>query len=79
MIVLDEAGTDYPVMCGVMDSSTQRVIENIKALEDMGLTRNACSSLPLCFRTWERTETRSPTASILKIILTWHDFLFRVK
>lgn len=35
-IVLDEAGTDYPVMCGVMDSSTQRVIENIKALEDMG-------------------------------------------
>lgn len=35
-IVLDEAGPDYPVMSGVMDSSTQRVIDNIKALEDMG-------------------------------------------
>ena len=35
-IVLDEAGEDYPVMCGVMDSSTKRVIENIKELEMMG-------------------------------------------
>lgn len=28
-IVLDEAGPDYPVMSGVMDSSTQRVIDNM--------------------------------------------------
>ena len=35
-IVLDEAGGGYPVMCGVMDSGTRRVIDNVKALEDMG-------------------------------------------
>lgn len=35
-IVLDEAGDSYPVMCGVMDSSTKRVIENVKELEMMG-------------------------------------------
>lgn len=34
--VLDEAGGTYPVVCGVMDTSTLRVIENIKALEEMG-------------------------------------------
>ena len=35
-IVLDEAADRVPVMAGVMDSSTQRVIDNIKAFEDMG-------------------------------------------
>lgn len=35
-IALEEAGDVFPVMCGVMDSSTQRVIDNVKALEDMG-------------------------------------------
>ena len=33
------------------------------------LTRNACSSLPLCFSTWLRIDTRIPTAAILKIKL----------
>lgn len=35
-IAIDEAGKDVPVICGVMDSSTKRVIDNIKALEQMG-------------------------------------------
>ena len=35
-IALDEVGGRMPVMAGVMDSSTKRVIENIKALEQMG-------------------------------------------
>lgn len=35
-IALDEVGSQVPVICGVMDSSTQRVIDNIKALEQMG-------------------------------------------
>lgn len=37
-IALDEVGGRVPVMCGVMDTSTVRVIENIKRLEDMGGT-----------------------------------------
>lgn len=35
-IALDEVGKEVPVICGVMDSSTKRVIDNIKALEQMG-------------------------------------------
>lgn len=35
-IALDEVGDEVPVLCGVMDTSTRRVIENIKALEQMG-------------------------------------------
>jgi len=35
-IALDEVGGKMPVMAGVMDSSTKRVIENIKELEQMG-------------------------------------------
>ena len=35
-IALDEVGGQVPVICGVMDSSTRRVIDNIKALEQMG-------------------------------------------
>ena len=37
-ITLDECGDEVPVMAGVMDSSTIRVIENIKRLEQMGGT-----------------------------------------
>jgi 4-hydroxy-tetrahydrodipicolinate synthase len=37
-ITLDEIGKDVPVMAGVMDTSTRRVIENIKRLEQMGGT-----------------------------------------
>ncbi|WP_319533597.1 dihydrodipicolinate synthase family protein [uncultured Cohaesibacter sp.] len=35
-IVLDQTNGRVPVMCGVMDASTRRVIDNIKALEQMG-------------------------------------------
>lgn len=35
-IVLDETREQVPVICGVMDASTKRVIENIKQLEQMG-------------------------------------------
>jgi len=35
-IALDEVADRVPVMAGVMDSSTKRVIENIKELEQMG-------------------------------------------
>ena len=34
------------------------------------LVRNACSSLPLCLSTWLSTDTRIPTAPILKMIPT---------
>jgi 4-hydroxy-tetrahydrodipicolinate synthase len=35
-IALDEVGSQVPVMAGVIDSSTRRVIDNIKRLEQMG-------------------------------------------
>lgn len=35
-IALDEVGSQVPVLCGTMDSSTRRVIDNVKRLEDMG-------------------------------------------
>ena len=35
-IVLDETGGKIPVLCGAIDAGTSRVIENIKALEQMG-------------------------------------------
>ena len=37
-IVLDQVGGRIPVMAGVMDSSTSRVVENIRALKAMGGT-----------------------------------------
>ena len=37
-IMLDQAKGRVPVMAGVMDTSTRRVIDNIKALEQMGGT-----------------------------------------
>lgn len=44
-ITLDEVGGRVPVIAGVMDSSTRRVIENVKALEDMGGTCAAVTSI----------------------------------
>ncbi len=35
-IAVDQAGGRIPVMCGVMDTSTRRVIDNIKAMQDVG-------------------------------------------
>ncbi len=35
-IAIDECSKDVPVLCGAIDSSTKRVIENIKRIEDMG-------------------------------------------
>ncbi len=44
-IALDQVDGRVPVIAGVMDSSTHRVIENIKALEDMGGTCAAVTSI----------------------------------
>ncbi len=44
-IALDQVGGRLPVIAGVMDSSTRRVIDNIKALEDMGGTCAAVTSI----------------------------------
>lgn len=44
-ITVDEVGGRVPVMSGVMDSSTRRVIENIKKLEDMGGTCAVITSI----------------------------------
>jgi 4-hydroxy-tetrahydrodipicolinate synthase len=38
MIALDQVAERVPVICGVMDSSTRRVIDNINKLEQMGGT-----------------------------------------
>lgn len=35
-VAIDQCGDSVPVMCGVMDTSTRRVIDNIKDLEQMG-------------------------------------------
>jgi 4-hydroxy-tetrahydrodipicolinate synthase len=44
-IAIDEAGANVPVMAGVMDTSTRRVIENIKRLEQMGGTCAVVTSI----------------------------------
>lgn len=44
-IALDQVNSRVPVIAGVMDSSTRRVIENIKALEDIGGTCAAVTSI----------------------------------
>lgn len=44
-IAIDEIGSRVPVMAGVMDSSTRRVIENIKSLEQMGGTCAVVTSI----------------------------------
>lgn len=35
-IALDEVGKEVPVLCGAIDSSTKRVIENVKRIKEMG-------------------------------------------
>lgn len=35
-IALDEVGGEVPVICGAMDCSTRKVIENVKSIEEMG-------------------------------------------
>jgi 4-hydroxy-tetrahydrodipicolinate synthase len=44
-IALDQVNGRIPVLCGVMDSSTRRVIENIQALEQMGGTCAVITSI----------------------------------
>lgn len=44
-IAIDQTAGRVPVVSGVMDSSTKRVIENIKALEQMGGTCAAVTSI----------------------------------
>lgn len=44
-VTLDHVKGRVPVIAGVMDSSTRRVIDNIKALEDMGGTCAAVTSI----------------------------------
>jgi 4-hydroxy-tetrahydrodipicolinate synthase len=44
-IAIDEVGKEVPVMAGVMDTSTRRVIENIKRLEQMGGTCAVVTSI----------------------------------
>ena len=44
-IAVDQCGSQVPVMCGVMDTSTRRVIDNIKALEQLGGTSAVITSI----------------------------------
>ncbi len=44
-IAIDQVGSKVPVMAGVMDTSTRRVIENIKRLEQMGGTCAVVTSI----------------------------------
>lgn len=44
-VALDWAKGEYPIMAGVMDTSTRRVIENIKQLEQMGGTCAVITSI----------------------------------
>ena len=46
------------------------IIQNSTITRPARLVRNACSSLPLCLRTWQMTDTSIPTAAILKMRLT---------
>jgi 4-hydroxy-tetrahydrodipicolinate synthase len=44
-IAVDEVGDRVPVMCGVMDTGTRRVIENVKRMEDLGGTCAVITSI----------------------------------
>ncbi|OHD80109.1 MAG: hypothetical protein A3J97_07405, partial [Spirochaetes bacterium RIFOXYC1_FULL_54_7] len=44
-ITVSEVGDRVPVMCGVMDTSTRRVIENIKRMEQKGGTCAVVTSI----------------------------------
>ena len=45
-------------------------IQNSTSTRPARLVRKACSSRPLCFNTWQMTDTRIPTAAILKMRFT---------
>lgn len=64
-IALDQVNGRVPVIAGVMDTSTRRVIENIKAVEDMGGT---CAAVTPIFydRHTSQDETVRHFAKILK-------------
>ena len=54
----------------VNSSLIQGTIQNNTIIRPARLSRNACSSLPLCLRIWLSTATTIPSAAILKIIVT---------
>lgn len=64
-IALDQVNGRVPVIAGVMDTSTRRVIENIKAVEDMGGT---CAAVTPIFydRHTSQDETIRHFEKILK-------------
>ena len=57
-IAIDQVGSKVPVMAGVMDSSTRRVIENIKRLEQMGGTCAVVTSIFYARHTSQDETTR---------------------
>lgn len=63
-IALSQVNGRLPVIAGVMDSSTRRVIENIKALEDMG---GKCAAVTSIF--YARHTSQSETVRHFERIL----------
>ena len=63
-IALNQVNNRVPVIAGVMDSSTRRVIENIKALEDMGGT---CAAITSIF--YDRHTSQSETVRHFEKVL----------
>lgn len=63
-IMLDQVKGRVPVIAGVMDTSTRRVIENIKALEDMGGT---CAAVTPIF--YDRHTSQDETVRHFEKIL----------
>ena len=63
-IMLDQVNGRVPVIAGVMDTSTRRVIENIKALEDMGGT---CAAVTPIF--YDRHTSQDETVRHFEKIL----------
>ena len=63
-IAIDQVNGRIPVIAGVMDTSTKRVIENIKALEDMGGT---CAAVTPIF--YDRHTSQDETVRHFEKIL----------
>ena len=63
-IAIDQANGRIPVIAGVMDTSTKRVIENIKALEDIGGT---CAAVTPIF--YDRHTSQDETVRHFERIL----------
>lgn len=63
-IALDQVNGRVPVIAGVMDTSTRRVIENIKAVEDMGGT---CAAVTPIF--YDRHTSQDETVRHFEKIL----------